>query len=217
MKSNGKISRDWPKSEDCRITETIHKETQRKEESHEMWKFILLCCCLLNSLFLFALEENVTFHSSFEGTIQAEKALGSPQCVNRRDARYSEPGISGKALRLQAGEFLRYKQHRNFNPEQGTVCFWMRPVDWDPAAPTPGYMWLMSIAGDTAEGGHVQIFKMPSPMMMGYVGNYPQVKEITHSTEDWKKGEWVFLALCWERGRMTFYRNGKILGKTTLD
>lgn len=161
-------------------------------------------------------EGGVLLYASFDNVLQANKANGSQECTANGQINFNKNGILYKAVRLREGEKLSFQQKHNVNLDKGTVTFWMRAVDWEPSKQTKNYNWLFSIAQSGAEGGHIQIFKMPSPLLMGYVGNHGKVKEITHNMKDWKKDQWYFLALSWEAGKTALYLNGKLLAKVAL-
>ncbi len=161
-------------------------------------------------------EDGVLFYAPFDNVLQANKANGAQECSANGQINFHKAGVLYKAVRLREGEKLSYRQKHNVNLDKGTVAFWMRAVDWDPSKQTKSYNWLFSIAPSGAEGGHIQIFKMPSPLLMGYVGNHGKVKQITHDMKNWKQDQWYFLALTWEAGKTALYLNGKLLAKVPL-
>ena len=127
-------------------------------------------------------EDGVLFYAPFDNVLQANKANGAQECSANGQINFHKAGVLYKAVRLREGEKLSYRQKHNVNLDKGTVTFWMRAVDWNPSKQTKSYNWLFSIAPSGAEGGHIQIFKMPSPLLMGYVGNHGKVKQDRKST-----------------------------------
>lgn len=163
-----------------------------------------------------ASEGGILLDAPFDSFIQANKANGSQLCTTATKINFTGDGVLNQAVRLCEGDSLRYEQKHNINLDKGTVTFWMRAVDWDPGRQTKNYNWIFSIGQGAAEGGRIQIFKMPSQMLMGFVGSQGKVKQITHSTAKWEKNKWYFLALSWGGGNAALYVNGKLSAKVDL-
>ncbi|MBE6406262.1 MAG: hypothetical protein E7040_09595 [Lentisphaerae bacterium] len=155
-------------------------------------------------------EDGILLHASFSNYIQADKANGSQTARSKGEINFVNDGVRGQGIRLKPGDSVSWEQNHNINLNKGTVTFWMRPVDWDPAKPTKLYNWIFRIAGVNAEGGRIQIFKMPSPNFMAFVGNKGRMKEIVQKMNGWKKNQWYFIALSWNETRVSLFINGKL-------
>ena len=155
-------------------------------------------------------EDGLLLHASFSNYIRADKANGSQTARSKGKINFINDGVRGQGIRLKPGDSISWEQNHNINLNKGTVTFWMRPVNWDPAKPTKAYNWIFRIAGINAEGGRIQIFKMPSPTFMAFAGNKGRMKEIVQKMNSWKKNQWYFIALSWNETRVSLFINGKL-------
>lgn len=161
-------------------------------------------------------ESDVLLHASFDNFINADKAIGSQTGKAKKEAEFCNDGIKGKALRVREGNVVEFEQKGNVDVKQGTVVFWLRPVDWEPGKQSKNYHWLFSMEKSGPDGGRIQFFRMPSPLFMYMIGKNGKAKQITNSPRNWKQGEWIFVAMIWGNGKAALYLNGKGIAAAAL-
>ncbi|NOY81263.1 MAG: hypothetical protein GXP31_09695 [Kiritimatiellaeota bacterium] len=155
------------------------------------------------------------FHAGFEGTIRAATARGNGAPRKRPDAPVYVRGVRGQALRLTKAA-VHYSRNRNLALGRGTIAFWMRPVDWAPEKKTAGYEWTFSVCGVGAGGDRIQFFKMPTPMLMFFMGTEGHVKQLTWRIRKWPRGSWRLIVLTWNARGMKLYLDGECAARTTI-
>ena len=181
---------------------------------------VVLWICMA-VFFSSAAEKEPLFHLSFEETIDAEFAKGNSTGSQKKpedSVKYIE-GVQGKAVLLENGN-LYYDAKGNFDTLRGTITFWAKPVNWEPAKPSPNWVYFFSAYQRTGAGGQdtMAFWRYPENILGGAyqyhsaqgdnLDNYlPEVK-------GWEKGQWKFFALTWdEQGTAGFYVDGKFISQ----
>ena len=125
-------------------------------------------------------------------------------------------GIRGQALKL-ADSTLTIPCPKKVTPAEGTVAFWMKPVNWDSTKDE----FLFFLRSDSKEkNGRFIFYKYSGKTGLGttfYFGN-PNGKHgtsycyaATRRKDDMKQGEWIFAAATWSKkaNLIRVYLNGK--------
>ena len=159
---------------------------------------------------------DLLFHAGFEGTVQAEKAIGSNEPIKALASRSFVSGVRGQGVQLKTGG-IHYLREDNLNVPAGTVALWMRPDEWDPERKTKNYEWTFGACGTGPEGDRIQFFKMPNPLLMVMVGREGHVHSLTRSTRGWRRGQWRFFAFTWDRRAVKLYIDGSPVARTALN
>ncbi len=159
----------------------------------------------------------VLFHAHFDGVLRANKAAGSQLAeAGTRGTLTFVPGVAGQAVRMSEGAGVYFEQAHNIALTQGTVAFWMRAVDWEPAGSTPEYNWIFAAAQIGAEGDRIQLFKMPGPTLMTFVGKEKHVAQLVHALDRWERNRWYFVAFTYGGGQLGLFIDGSPAGRVEL-
>ena len=182
-----------------------------------MKKLTLIFAALAAFAPIFASDNSILFKADFENaSANAVFAKGSTAGTLTKTPEFVKDGICGEAIRLKPGIKLTFEQKNNIDLNAGTLVFWVRPVDWNPAKPTAGCNWFFGICGIGAEGGRIQIFKHTTPTLMAFVGNKGAIKSLTQGMGYWKQNQWYMISVTWNDGRTVLYVNGKLVARSAI-
>ncbi len=137
------------------------------------------------------------------------------------DGEQSE-GLDGKALLTgvsvkedgkKQGTFKSYKADGKISVDKGTVSMWIKPVDWKPG---DGNVHLFFEA--RGENSRFLIYKYASKSNpLGFifgplkeVEGKPQWTMVNALINDWKPGEWHFVACTWDGKEGRLYLDGEL-------
>lgn len=168
--------------------------------------FIIVCCTLLDASELSAIDrDDLLFYASFDRDVKADLAKGRSDPLLKPKAQLTVKivkGIRGKAVIPQAG--IVYSAKENLNPVEGTISFWISPIDWysGDGKNHPILSWW-------AANGSVIIYQY-------YPGNFGMLmkgrKKIgTRTCWIWytfRKGIFSHVAFSWRPGEWALYVNG---------
>lgn len=169
-------------------------------------------------------DDSLLFYCAYDGNADATYARGdkTAACTVAPEFR---PGVSGKALLIggrpaanqeivnglpvvkEEGRNCTYSPDRNFDVEQGTISFWLRPLDW--SGSTKGF----NVVFHTFAGkNYFQIYKFFSDerflFIRGPQGPWTQVK---YELSDWQPDQWQHVAVTWSPAEMRLYINGRMV------
>lgn len=181
-------------------------------------KLMLILCTILTAASGYAVaNDDLLFSACFDDTLTADKASGKNTPVVKRmeQSRFAD-GVAGKCIRMNQNSRIEYKAEKNFNPEQGTVAFWIRPADWNPGLRTNTYHWIFSVTKSGTDVDRFQLFKMPGPLMMLFFGPKDNIKKLSFSLGKWKIKQWHFIAFSWDRTLVKLYVDGSLLQTVKL-
>ena len=182
-----------------------------------MKKLTLIFAALAAFAPLFASDSSILFKVDFENSsANAVFAKGNAAGTLTKAPEFVKDGVRGEAIRLKPGIRLTFEQKNNLDLNAGTLVFWVRPVDWNPAKPTAACNWFFGICGDGAEGGRIQIFKHTTPTLMAFVGNKGAIKSLTQGMGYWKQNQWYMISVTWHEGRTVLYVNGKLVARSAI-
>jgi len=181
----------------------------------------------LTFLLLFAIscadlrgEEGLIFYVPFDNfKVDAVIAGGDPRSSFTESIELRNyPGVKGGALMLQQNERCEYDLKGNLNPKQGTIAFWIKPVNWDgddrmfhhfvcivdEKAPSRWYIYKYSSNNNL-------LFYISSAL-----GGRRRSIYCGTSIEPWKRGRWHHIAATWDANEMRLYIDGKRVGRQLI-
>jgi hypothetical protein len=182
------------------------------------------------------IQENVKFYLSFDGTIEADRATGTPQAVNA--ARIKQPnfekGIKGKALLAKDKSIsLSFKRKDNLVfSEAGSVSFWIKPIKWKVSDEMPinkksGFrkcLYSNFFLTAYSKNGYLGFERITSPhpghlsRMLLFFANIKGVRAGGSTKIDWAKnpGTWHNVVITWSPRTFKVYLDGAFKYQTTL-
>jgi acyl-CoA thioesterase I len=183
---------------------------------------------------LHAGQPRLTLYFPFDGNVTPQAAAPTEFKLDGSVpvASYVE-GVKGQAVLLN-GHQLWGPTAGNLAASQGTVCFWAKPVEWDPQQPETTWrtFWILSSVAPGTQAGssgytqdrsndYVSFWRYPQDMSKawGSIGAYnyaAQARALSNmifDIKDWKRGEWRFFAMSWgQDGTDRLYQNGRLSG-----
>lgn len=164
-------------------------------------------------------DESLLFRADFDGyTVTADESKGKRDSITFKNPSLQLrmwPGINqkGNALALEKSESCAYPMPGNFNPAQGTISFWVAPLNWKPSQ--PGFQWFFSA---TQRDFTLHIYKYTWANCLFFYIQSPKFpgtkKAMTASVfitdEAWKVNVWHKIDAVWDRNGMTLYVDGVV-------
>ncbi len=197
----------------------------------KLWAF----CAFFLASALFAdapRSDGLIFHHTFESSnMSADFAVGSKTAKNN-NATLTE-GISGKGLLVGYDDKLHNLQFPtvgNFNKLEGSVSFWMKPVDYD--GNSAGWAFIFDAAEPSNQGFRFYKYNGPNGFFWFSSGRINPAErktdiQIVHARlPQWKRGQWHHVVITWRAGGQTYigkesrqriYVDGKLMQERTLD
>lgn len=171
------------------------------------WMSLLMVMLMAGAASAQKLTPPLTFHASFDGTLEAQ-ANGKGQPVKVEGTAEYRPGKVGQALLCgEGGTLAHYASAGNVRAAAGTIEMWVCPLDWTGKedefhvffeALDPG--WLLFYR--YYQGGILTLTGTDGGHYTSAAG--PQI--------DWKPGEWHHLAGTWRARRLEVYVDGQRAG-----
>ncbi len=125
------------------------------------------------------------------------------------------PGVHGRALMLGAGSLRpTYGAAGNLHPPQGSIAFWMRPVDWDNFTRdnrfdsiNPTTFGLFQLDATTVPGSNEAIYRKIGPLLQFTVNLH--LPEDADAPPPLHPGAWTHIVATWEGKEFTYYVDGQ--------
>jgi hypothetical protein len=188
---------------------------------------VLTCCALLLVCAATVASAGETLlKGDFDaGTATASVAGGDPAPnLSGGTAPTSAPGISGQAVEVCAPEHpLTYHAPGNIDLRQGTLLFWLQPVDWD--RDVAGFVPLLTIGSARGYAIHYFLYYHHFPagdrnldFRARYEGKeycLTDRETVVRCPQVLAKNEWTQLALTWNGNQFMLYVNGERTGEQT--
>ena len=163
--------------------------------------------------------EGLLLHLSFDGTLTADFAKGNragSQKKPEHSVKYIE-GVKGKAVLLDNGSVF-YETKGNFCISEGTVMFWAKPIEWDPAQPSKEWRAFFDAHQRVGRGGEdkISFWRYPATMSGGHYNYHSAQGDNLDSlffrdVAGWGSGQWKFFAFTWdEKGMARVFVDGKL-------
>jgi len=170
---------------------------------------VLMVLLLLMNLTGIA-ENSETFYCSFDKGLNADKASGQDTAtINPKADAETEKllmdGIDGKGLLIGQNEdkskaySYTYDADKNISKEEGSVSFWIKPLDWSGKDPIYHVMF---------QADHLQVYKHPTVAnhLFFIIGS----ESVKASIKNWEPGEWHFVACSWDKTEFKLYVDGRL-------
>jgi hypothetical protein len=188
--------------------------------------FIMVTIFFIKVNFCGAIDlSNVTFYHSFDKGLPADLSRGKSEPVEIGGKPEFVSGKKGNALKLVNGvTYLGYEVKNNMVSSQGTISFWLSPVNWDGSMKD-----VLQILFHTGKGMQQiviqELWPRKSIFMATYnenniIGGFPSVLSPSvplFSAQDaasvLKPGEWYHIIFTWQNGKITAYLNGAFQGE----
>lgn len=164
----------------------------------------------------------VTFDEAFSS--HAVYAKGDPRSSLSSDLGLrGQEGIVKNALLLEPGERCTYNAKENFEPHQGTVSFWIKPINWD--GRTIGALNLFRFAlpkstfGLTISKGTgtQSLMALLEPEGMSEKNQGEKKTSISlKAAVDWRKGQWQKVDVTWTETSLAIYVDGRLIRQLTF-
>ncbi len=131
------------------------------------------------------------------------------------DAHLFAPGVSGAALLLGDGTLRpAYGAAGNLDPNEGTIAFWLLPLDWDNLTRDnrydqvqPTVFGLFQLIGHYVDGSHARLFSPTGPTLQFNLNLH--LPETSDQPVDLAPGEWRHIAMTWVGTDFTYYVDGE--------
>lgn len=178
-----------------------------------MWRLPLVAVLLVLCGSLWAAENGLLFHATFDGSTEAFSLCGQGAPVQVEGPAPSfAPGRFGQALVTGAGQTLvRYATNGNVLPRAGTVSLWVKPENW---TPDDGNFHSFFEFGTGSDGkGWLIFYKYYQNgwLLLRYADEKQQVGMATYPLRDWKPGQWHHLAGTWSDSALRIYVDGDLV------
>ena len=145
-------------------------------------------------------RDDLLFYASLDGRLTADFARGAAEPQGTVPALEFAAGVRGKGV--VARERVTWDGAANVRGEQGTLAFWLRPVDWSTGDGRNHHLaWL-----DTANG--VMRLYQYYPGNLGMHLQSPQGTRVCWANARLSPERFVHLAFAWRHGEWTFYVDG---------
>lgn len=171
-----------------------------------------------------AQADDVLLYASFDNGVQPEIARGEPRPSFEVRPEFGK-GVRGRALlvggkpsdteRASEDQGIQrpparnvcYQADGNIDLQQGTISFWVKPVDW--SGETSGFNVLMRTA---AGRGHFMVYKFFSKERLLFLrGEQEEWTQVVHRIGHWKPGQWRHFAITWSEVEMRLFIDGAMV------
>lgn len=173
----------------------------------------------------------------FENNCKAQKIAGSSPFVKGPEPLFIK-GLKGKAVFLGKGSTeIMIPVKNNINPDQGSVCFWVQPgYDYTLTSLNRIFFDMRYEKGSIVENDPSQRMGLTYSVEKGRTFRYylstdrnchligtrrlrsdPRTRAMVISgAQSFKKGEWIHIAVTWDKKWGKIYINGRIEGVNLL-
>jgi len=176
-----------------------------------MKKLLATIALLILCVSAYGLDEtDLLFYAPFEGSIEAKIGKGGPAPVKQpeKPPRFVK-GLYGKAVVVgKKNEFFAYPFKGNVPEVEGTMSFWVSPVEWQTKATELPFTWLLGIKDPTHYLGFRYHSKYGQPFFIWanggplegiYMGFGPQ------------KGHWHNFVTTYNPSKVVCYIDGELI------
>ena len=170
---------------------------------------ILIYLLFLGSILQASELSPVLFRASFDTGVNANFSHGSPKATVS-GALLFEKGKKGKAVVVgEKYAHLSYEVKGNLIPQQGSISFWLKAVDWQPSEKKFHVFFVAQ-----GKEGWLQFYTHHLAGLTFLAGRNSNTWRAAngHLTQ-YKKGEWHFLTATWSQNLISVYVDGKVIGK----
>ena len=166
------------------------------------------------------------FYASYDKIFSADKAKGNPNAETKEEVNletlgfYLKKGLKGRALLNGLSDEskplnLIYNAENNINEKQGTILFWVRPVNWKGS--DKNYQLLFEAKGTKS---WLLIYKYQNSSDLLFLFGQPDNGKkpykwsvIRSNVKAWNSTLWHFIACTWTKNELQLYIDGQLKGK----
>lgn len=174
----------------------------------------VFCLSAILNIAVAAVEKNLIFSSDFEKkSLIADFARGTTNymAVKGDVSKIFTPGFrkDSTGVTLDTQTSWQHANHRNFNPKQGTVSFWVAPVNWEPEEKR---FFQIFFLGQNPGGFSVVIQKWHTGGIMRFVvaNKFKEIGIVVVEMKNsvWQKNKWHKIDAAWDEKSMFLYIDG---------
>jgi len=163
-------------------------------------------------------SQDVLFYASLDGHAYAEAARGERRPVESPRNPVYVQGKRGQAILVGdvRGEYhyLKFDTADNFRIEEGTVALWIKPHGWSGA--DRGFRYFFMIADEATCKFYIYRFVEKNLLVLAGNGIEGEWGSLGMSTDEWKDGQWIHLAVTWKERLVKLYVEGRPIGQTLV-
>ncbi|HUS80559.1 MAG TPA: LamG domain-containing protein, partial [Armatimonadota bacterium] len=162
---------------------------------------------------LVAQEESATLYAGFDGKLSATHAAGDGQASINGLPRFVE-GVKGQAVVVGGDNWLSYAAAGNLNPAQGSVEFWLKPLDWDGRDDRDSHFFVGAAGAD-----RLYIYKFARWRHFTFhcrSAATPNYESLQAGIYAWQAGEWHHAVVTWDRATMRIYLDGELKSEASI-
>ena len=157
-------------------------------------------------------ESGLLLHSSFDKFSTAPDYAASSQTVTSgipqelQMRMYKDPANKLNAVMLNNKEFIGYTHQDNFNPQCGTISFWVKPVNWKMSDNHYFQTFFEVRSGDCAY--RLIIYKVNAANLLNATLMNSGKQYTVRIRTQWLPGEWHKVDFVWNSRSMKLYVDG---------
>ncbi len=157
-------------------------------------------------------ESGLLLHSSFDKFSTAPDYAASSQTVTSgipqelQMRMYKDPANKLNAVMLNNKEFIGYTHQDNFNPQCGTISFWVKPVNWKMSDNQYFQTFFEVRSGDLAY--RLIIYKINAANLLNVTLMNNGKQYTARIRTQWLPGEWHKVDFVWNSRSMKLYVDG---------
>ncbi len=162
---------------------------------------VVFMMLVMNAINSNALGE-VTFYNSFDGTVDAQIGVDPTATVHEGSAQF-QPGKRGQAFLAGDGNPYLSFDITNLPTKEGTIEFWIQPIDWDAISTATFHVWVET--GNDGNGAWFVFYKYYDDQTIRFIreGSESLVERKNHTWNGW-----IHLAITWSDQGSRIYWNG---------
>jgi len=165
-----------------------------------------------------AVSKDVLFYAPMDGHVHAAAARGSRRPFTAPKHPTFVPGRRGQAVVLgdsgPVHTWIDYDAEANWRGDQGTVALWIQLRGWKGA--DPGFRYFFMIRDEATCKFYVYRYLSKDLLVLAGNGIEGQWGSVGTSTQAWKDGQWVHVAVTWQDRWVTLYVDGKQARRTRV-
>jgi len=170
---------------------------------------------LCSSMAWAGIPPGLTFHATFEDTLNASEASGNKQGTGVGKPKFTEGRVGRGVIvgDVDGAAGVEYETKGNFNVERGSVALWVKPLNWQGDDKQnhiffnawPGEQGLFSLYKYSNVTWGLTFYLDPEDGARGKIYIYKPINE-------WKPGQWHHIACTWTRFEgMRLYIDGELV------
>lgn len=179
-----------------------------------MMRALTIVMALLIAATGFAQDSSVSFYAPFDGQFDAAMAAGESEASVTGEPRFIE-GRVGQAVVVGNDNWVGYPLAGNMNPAQGSVEFWLMPVDWVGNNETDSHFFVGASGND-----RIYIYKFARwrhfvvHIATDDAAHYVSIKDVPIAR--WEPGQWHHAVVTWDQANTRIYLDGEPAAEASM-